>query len=51
MECKICYKKEEEINLYAIPEMGIICEECLDKISRINMKLQEKKVENFEKSI
>jgi hypothetical protein len=45
MNCKICGKDESLSELWAIPEVGIICEECLNKINKINEELKRIKEE------
>lgn len=41
MECRICLRMEEEVELWAIPEVGIICEKCVELIGKIDAQLKE----------
>lgn len=47
MHCKICGKEDRDDNtLWAIPEVGIICDECLDKLARIDEEARKLRKES-----
>ena len=46
MNCKICGKEDDkDCILWEIPEVGIICDKCLDRMGRIEQELKKSKLE------
>ena len=47
MNCKICGKEDDkDCILWEIPEVGIICDKCLDRMGRIEQAIQKQRMED-----